>query len=110
MRRTCFFDTMFARIASLGGVANLVGEISEKMVSFPVFLILVLVTASSSQLYEDDGTSCNCLSEESPVLKQIFGRPCTNETQNVKKLKTNTWIINNTFIDCSNSRDRNAVS
>ena len=70
----------------------------------------MLVTTSSSQLYEDDETNCNCLSEENPVLKQIFGRPCTNETRNVKKLNTNAWIINNTFIDCSNNRSRNAVS
>ena len=82
----------------------------REMASFPFLLVLVLVTASSSQLCEDDRFSHNCLSEESPVLNQIFVRPCTNETRNVKKLNTDILIINNTFIECSNSRSRNVVS
>ena len=105
---------MFSKIASLslGGVATWpAGWIYfREMLSFPFLLVLVLVTASSSQLYEDDRFSRNCLSEESPALKQIFVRPCTNETQNVKKFNTDILIINNTFIECDNNRSRNAVS
>ena len=86
---------------------------SEKMVScFQSFFILVFVSlfaVSFSKLFEYEYIDSS-LSNESPTIQLFFGSPCTNETRNIKKFNTDVWRINNTFIECSNNRSRNAVS
>ena len=82
---------------------------------FQSFFILVLISLfamSFSKLFEYEyiDSRFSSLSNESPTIQLFFGSPCTNETRSIKNLNTNVWIINNTFIECSNNRTRNAVS